>query len=312
MIAGLCPGIAVGAARRLLAQAFRQQELDSPDLDARVLIGHALRLDHSGLASAADRALSADEIAMIAALAARRLAHEPVARITGTKEFWGLEFHITPATLVPRPETETLVEAALGAIDAQGPRDRAVRIADFGTGSGALLLALLSELPQAVGVGTDISPAALATARENAKRLGLAKRAHFTACDFGAALSGPFDLVVSNPPYIASEEIAGLAPEVRDYDPHLALDGGSQGVDKYRHVARDARRILSPEGALLVEIGAGQASAVSDLLRVGGIMVESAEHDIQGHLRALLGRPTPLNKRFPNPKIGLGLCGKSD
>jgi release factor glutamine methyltransferase len=290
---GLVPGLSIAAARRVMAQAFRDGALDSPDLDARVLLGHALGLEHTALVSNGDRTLTAEEISAIAAFAARRLAHEPVARIVGGKEFWSLQFGVTPATLVPRPETETVVAAALAAIP---NRARALRIADFGTGTGALLLALLSELPNATGVGTDISLPALATARDNALHLGVASRAYFVASDYGAALSAPFDLVVSNPPYIASHEIAGLDPEVRDHDPRLALDGGLSGLDGYRAVVADARRILAPEGILVVELGAGQAAAVADLMREGGIAADPPEADLSGHLRALLGRPAIRGK----------------
>ena len=163
-------------------------------------------------------------------LSARRLAGEPVARILGTKEFWSLPIVLSPAVLVPRPETETVVEQALAAVDRNGARTRALRIADLGVGSGAILLALLSELPNAFGVGTDRDPAALAVARDNARRLGLDARAAFVACDFGAALSPGFDLVVTNPPYIASGDIAALPAEVRDFDPRRALDGGRTGL----------------------------------------------------------------------------------
>jgi release factor glutamine methyltransferase len=280
----------IAAARRLMAEAFREQGLDSSDLDARVLVGHALGLDHAALASAAERILTAEEIEAISALTARRLAHEPVARILGFKEFWGLEFRLAPATLVPRPETETVVEAALAAIDEGGPRERPLRVADLGTGSGALLLALLSELPNAWGIGTDLSLPALALARDNAARLGLASRGHFVACDFAAALRGPFDLVVSNPPYVASGDIAGLAPEVREHDPHLALDGGREGLDPYRVIAADAGRILASDGSLVVELGAGQAAAVSALLLSGGIVAGPAKADLSGRPRALPGR----------------------
>jgi release factor glutamine methyltransferase len=273
-----------------MAQTFRNAGLDSPDLDARILTGHALALDHTALASSGERKLTGDETSAIAELAARRLAHEPVARITGRKEFWGLELRVTPATLVPRPETETVVETALVAIP---DKSRALRIADFGTGTGALLLALLSELTNATGVGTDISADALATAEDNATRLGFANRAEFVLCDYGAALHGPFDLVVSNPPYIASGEIAALAPEVRDYDPRLALDGGASGLDGYRAVVADARRILAPKGVLVVELGAGQAPDVGALFHNGGFATEPSRADLSGHLRALLGRPYP-------------------
>jgi release factor glutamine methyltransferase len=286
-IPGLAPGMTVAAARRALTEAFRAAGLDSPDLDARLLVGHALGLDHAALASGGERALTGAEATAVAAVAKRRLAHEPIAHIIGRKEFWGLDLAVTKATLVPRPDTETVVEAALAAIP---DRSLPLRIADFGTGTGALLLALLSELPNAAGVGTDVSAAALMVARGNALHLRLASRADFVVCDYGVALRGPFDLVVCNPPYIASGEIAGLDAEVRDYDPRLALDGGASGLDGYRAVVADARRILSPEGILVVELGAGQAASVAALMREGGIVADGPKPDLSGHFRALWGR----------------------
>jgi release factor glutamine methyltransferase len=223
----------------------------------------------------------------MSALAARRLAREPVARILGIKEFWGLPLRIGAETLVPRPETETVVEAALAAIDHGGPRTRVLRIADLGTGSGALLLALLSELPNADGVGTDVSVATLGTARANAERLGLSRRARFVACDFAAALGGArFDLVVSNPPYIASGDIAALAPEVR-CDPHRALDGGSDGLDAYRSIAAQAPRVLKSGGHLVVELGMGQASGATALFMGAGLESALLRADLAGIPRAL-------------------------
>jgi release factor glutamine methyltransferase len=291
--ANLAPDSTVGAARRQLTAAFAALQLDTPELDARLLVAHALRLDHAGLAGAADRVLSPAERQAIAALMQRRLGHEPVARIMGHKEFWGLDLRLTPATLVPRPETETIVEAALAFIDVAGPRSRPLAVADLGTGSGALLLALLSELPQARAIGTDISLSALAAARDNAERLGLAPRAAFVACSYAGALRGPFDLVVANPPYIAAGHIPSLPPEVRDYDPHAALDGGHDGLAAYRAIAADAARVLRPEGQLIVELGSGQDRLVEALLRQAGWSPQAPRNDLAGIPRALAARPVP-------------------
>jgi release factor glutamine methyltransferase len=275
----------IAAARRQLTRAFNDAGLDTPDLDARILVGHALALDHAALAAQADRRLTGAETDAVAALARRRLGREPVARIVGTKEFWGLPLALNADTLVPRPETETVVEAALAALGDR--RGRALRIADLGTGSGALLLALLSELPGARGVGTDISVAALGCARANAAALGLAGRASFVACNHGRALAGSFDLVVANPPYVASGAIAGLAPEVRDFDPLLALDGGHDGLAAYRAILGDARRLLASHGPLVLELGAGQLAAVASLTAAAGLAPAACRNDLSDVPRAL-------------------------
>jgi release factor glutamine methyltransferase len=288
-IFGLAPGATVGVARRLIAAAFRDGGIDTPELDARILLGHALNLDRAALAANDHRKLAPEETDLLETLAARRIGGEPVARIAGVKEFWGLPLRVTAATLVPRPETETLVEAALAAVDCGGSRSRALRVADLGTGSGALLLALLSELPNAFGVATDISVPALQTARDNARPPRLDARAQFVACDFGKALAGGFDLVVVNPPYIASGDIAGLPAEVR-HDPRLALDGGEDGLACYRAIAADARRLVAPAGHIVVELGIGQEAAVTALFRAAGLETIAARADLSGIARALPAR----------------------
>ncbi len=279
-------GMTVAQARRALAEAFRAAELDSPDLDARLLTEHALGLDAAALAASPLRVLDASESTALAGLAERRLAREPVARIRGAKEFWGLALRVTEATLVPRPETETVVEAALAAIDSGGPRTRPLRIADLGTGSGAILLALLSELPGAFGIGTDRSHAALLVARDNADRLGFSPRASFVVADYGVTLASKLDLIVSNPPYIATPDIAELAPEVR-HDPLDSLDGGFDGLAAYRAIAADVRRLIEPRGYLVLELGAGQAHAVAKLLQLEGLSAAPPRPDLNNVPRAL-------------------------
>ena len=278
----------IAAARQTLTRAFAAAALDSPELDARILVGHALGLDAAGIVSQGARQVTSSERTAMAALAQRRLAHEPVARILGVKEFWGLPFRLNEETLVPRPETETVVETALAAL---GPRrQHALRIADLGTGSGALLLALLSECPRAIGIGTDLSTKAIACARRNARALRLHERASFTVCNYGAALKGSFDLVVSNPPYVRRGDIATLQPEVRLFDPARALDGGDDGLHGYRTITADAGRLLAANGLIVVELGAGQASAVTTFFSTVGLAVESPRADLSAVPRALLAR----------------------
>ena len=287
-------GQTVDAARRALAACFKSGSIESPDLDARLLVGAVLGLDLTGLISAAGRQLTADESTSMEGFARRRLGGEPVARILGAKEFWGLPLTLSAATLVPRPDTETVVELALEMLRASPAQGRPLRIADLGTGSGAILLALLSELPRAVGIGTDISEEALQTAHSNAVDLGLADRATFIACDYASGLSGAFDLVVSNPPYIRSADIAGLATEVRNFDPLAALDGGPDGLDAYRALIPQAMLLLAPRGALVVEVGQGQHGDVRDLMTTAGLAPEgSARADLAGIRRAVGGRKKP-------------------
>src|SRR3569623_2646448 len=225
IIPGLKTDASIAEALRMVPQAFRLAGIESPAADARLLLGHALRLERARLPSQSDRLLVAREVAAIQGLAARRLRHEPVARILGRKEFWSQTLQVSDAVLVPRPETETVVELALELINRDGLLNERLRILDIGTGTGALLLALLSELRNAIGTGTDVSMRALEVARANAEQNKLAARTRFVCSNLADGVSGPFDLVVSNPPYIARAEILSLQPEVRDYDTALALDG---------------------------------------------------------------------------------------
>jgi release factor glutamine methyltransferase len=287
-------GQTVELARRSLATRLKSSGIDSAELDARLLIGDVLGLDLTGTITSANRTLTPDQSTRLENFTRRRLEGEPVARILGIKEFWGLPLKLSAETLVPRPDTETLVELALEMLRANPAPNHSMRIADLGTGSGAILLAMLSELPDARGFGTDISAAALQTAEANAVHLGLADRAIFIACDYAAGLSGPFDLIVSNPPYVRSADIAGLAIEVRDHDPHLALDGGTDGLAAYRALIPQAARLLGPRGALVVEAGAGQSGQIEGLMTAVGLTPESApKADLAGIPRAVAGRKMP-------------------
>lgn len=286
-IPGLKDGASVSEAISLLAQAFHTAGIEAADVDGRLLVGHALHLDRARLIAQSDRILEAREINVISALAARRLKREPVSRILGQKEFWSIALAITPDVLVPRPETETVVEGALDFVVRGGLRMEKLRILDIGTGSGALLLALLRELPNATGTGTDISTGALKVARENAARCGLEDRCTFLVCDIASVAEGPFDLLVSNPPYIAHNEITSLAPEVKNYDPTVALDGGDDGLAAYRAIAADAKRLLAPGARMFVELGAGQEAAVRDLFTNVGLIAGIARTDLAGIPRVL-------------------------
>jgi release factor glutamine methyltransferase len=287
-------GQTVEAARRKLTARFKSSAVDSADLDARVLVGAALSLDLTGLIAAAARPVTPDQATRLEDFARRRLAGEPVARILEAREFWGLPLQLSAATLVPRPDTETVVELALEMVGAAPDPKRPLRIADIGTGSGAILLALLSELPDAYGIGTDISVAALRTAGSNTVRLGFASRAAFVACDYAAALSDSFDLMVSNPPYIRSADIAGLATEVRDHDPLVALDGGADGLDAYRKLIPQAAERLVAGGVLVVEAGHDQSGDIAGLMAAAGLTLDRpAKADLAGIRRAVAARKLP-------------------
>jgi len=288
LVPGLKAGASIAEALRLMAQFFHLNGIEDADADARILLAHALHLDRAQLLAQSDRLLEAREIDTVLPLAVRRLKREPVARILGRKEFWSLPLGLTPDVLVPRPETETIVEAALDRVLRGGLRLERLRVLDIGTGSGALLLALLKEMPNATGTGTDIDAGALACARANAERHNLAGRCSFVAGDMAAGLAGPFDLIVSNPPYVARGEIARLEPEVRDYDPKLALDGGEDGLDAYRAIAAAAPRLLAPDGRLIVELGAGQELSVRTLFTNTGLAIVTVRNDLSGIPRALV------------------------
>jgi release factor glutamine methyltransferase len=282
-------GITLQELRAAAVKRLRAAGIDAPEADVRILLKLALGLDDAGLVSAGRAPISAQEQACFDRLIARRMTGEPIARIAGEKEFWSRSFKLGAATLVPRPETETLVEVALSIFPG---RNAELRVLDLGTGSGILLAAILLERPRAIGVGVDRSEAALRIARENLKGLGLGDRAQFIRGDWSAALATRFDLIVANPPYIASTEIATLSREVRDHDPRLALDGGADGLDAYRAIIAELPQLLSARGAAILELGIGQEEAVTLLARAKGLRVEdSAQRDLGNVARALIVYP---------------------
>lgn len=272
--------IAKGATRLVMAG------IEEPQREARLLLAHVLETDATELALNPDRTVNVNEAGRFAALLERREAHEPFAYITGRRDFWTLELEVSPDTLIPRPDTETLVEAALQFV---GSSAAPVEILDLGTGSGAILLALLAELPRAQGLGVDVSDGALAVARRNALRAGLGTRARFARSSWWSHVSGTFDLVVSNPPYIPSAEIAGLDADVRDHEPRLALDGGPDGLSAYRAILSGLLPRLSPGGILVVEVGAGQAGDVAAMMHASGLPETAIRADLGGHQRVVAG-----------------------
>jgi release factor glutamine methyltransferase len=258
--------------------------IDNPRGEARMLLAVATGWETATVFGYPEREVPDDASSQFRAFVGRRVAGEPAAHITGVREFWSLPFRVTADTLVPRPDTEAVIELALQSFEGR-PKPEA--LLDLGTGTGCLLLALLSEFQSATGVGLDISRAALAVAKENAERLDLAERAAFSLADFAEAPEGPFDLIVSNPPYIASADIADLEIEVRKYDPHAALDGGADGLDAYRAIFQVAPERLTEDGILIFEVGAGQASDVQTLGEKAGMVLLSLRKDLAGIERAL-------------------------
>jgi release factor glutamine methyltransferase len=277
----------IGSTLNEVSAALAQARFDEPRRLARRLVGLALGLTPEEVFARLDRVIGADEEARVAAALRRALTHEPLSRIRGSREFWGLDFALSPDTLDPRPETETLVEAVIARLIDRG---RPYRFLDLGTGSGCLLVALLSEYSRATGIGVDRAFDAVAAAKNNASTLGVGGRAAFLVGDWAAALTERFDVIVANPPYVASAEIAGLPPEVRDFDPRAALDGGSEGLDAYRVIGRDLPRLLTPSGAFACEIGAGQDKAVAEILTEQGLTIDEIVADLAGIPRCVVAR----------------------
>jgi release factor glutamine methyltransferase len=265
--------------------------IDNVRFEARLLLAHAAHLTIEQLVARGNDTTPAGVVEAVRALTARRVRREPMAYILGEREFWGLNFKVTPAVLVPRPDSETLIEASLELLP---DRDRRWRILDLGVGSGCLLLTLLREFPQAAGVGMDASPEALAVARGNAETLGVAGRATLVTGDWrepgwAERLSGPFDLVISNPPYIKSQVIDRLMPEVARFEPRQALDGGPDGLVAYRTIAAASSKLITRGGWLAVEAGEGQSAEIVELFRVAGLTPKAPWKDLGGIERVIAG-----------------------
>lgn len=284
----LLEALEVGAALQRGIARLREAGVEAASRDAKLLLAEATGQDISRLVAFSERSLSADEMTSYEALLARRERREPVSRILGRREFWSLSFAVTADTLDPRPETEVLVEALLARLP--GP-DAEVRLLDLGCGSGCILLAMLSELGKAEGLGVDSSAAAVEVARSNAAALGLEDRAAFQVGDWAAGLEGGWQAIVSNPPYIVESEIEDLAPEVSRFDPRQALSGGPDGLDAYRVLLPQAARLLAPEGLLALEFGIDQGDAVQRLAEAAGFAVRNTVQDLAGRDRCLIATP---------------------
>jgi len=266
------------------ADYFRGKEIESARLDAELLLSATLDMDRVTLYVNFERPLNADELSRYREKVQRRASREPIQYILGETEFWSLPFNVNPAVLIPRADTEVLVEEALQRMDG------CCSVLDIGTGSGAIAIALAHEMPEIYVTAIDCSEAALEVARGNARRNGVEDRVACLAGDLKSLPAGPFDVIVSNPPYIPSRDWEQLMPEVRDHEPRLALDGGDDGLEAYRRIAVQAVQVLSPDGWLLVEVGIGQATVVSALFRAAGLTDVTQRDDYAGIPRVVTGR----------------------
>ena len=278
------------AAWKAAQAALKAARIDSPAIDARLLLEAATGATRLEILTDPHRPLTPDQSATLNGYVERRLRREPVSRILGRKGFWKIMLNVTPDVLSPRPDTETILDVAMLAFEPA----QAFSVIDLGTGSGAILLAVLGDRPGAHGVGTDISSEALAVAKENAANLGLDNRATFLRTEWAAGFGDQsFDLVVSNPPYIPSDDIPGLDPEVREHDPILALDGGPDGLQAYRDLAPEIARILKPGGTFAVEIGWDQGEAVKALFEAAGLEGVKVVKDLGDRHRVVTNGPDP-------------------
>jgi release factor glutamine methyltransferase len=303
-----------GALLTAASERLRLAGVESPRREARLLLAYALGVRQEDLVSKQIAQPGADALVRFETALARRVAREPLAYILGLREFWSLDFAVGPDVLVPRPESEVLIEEALRRFPV---RDAPLRVLDLGTGSACLLLAFLSERPRAQGVGADISQAALAVAAQNAAALGLEKRTRFVRSNWTKKISGAFDAIFINPPYIADGELSRLEPEVARYEPRSALEGGADGLAAYRAIAGSLRRHLSPEGLVFLEIGEGQAQSVAELLAQTRLSIDGTVYDLAGIPRCLvvgLRQEKFRQKRIGNrgaKRLGFAPLGKT-
>ena len=294
-------------AYRMLAWHLKEKGIDNPSLDARLLVQAACACDEIDMIREPGKRISDGEEIILSGYEARRLKGEPVSRILGRREFWGLDFLIGPHTLDPRADSETLVEVALTLL----PVDKKAAILDLGTGSGCLLIALLHERKETTGVGNDLDMETLDLAQENASKAGVSDRATFRHGRWAAGIGQKFDLVISNPPYIRVPDIGKLAPEVRDFDPHLALFAGDDGLDAYRELAQVLPALLLPSGHAVIELGQGQGPEVSALFEGAGLTIVTIADDL-GHVpRALVARLSHAQPSFAPPEKSVGMGVRS-
>jgi release factor glutamine methyltransferase len=273
----------INTAKRDLAKQFLAAGLDTPDLDARLLLMAATGLSHADLIARSEAAISPDSAKLIANYAKRRLAGEPIDHILGCREFYGRKFKVTKDVLSPRPETELLVEAALNTIK----NITAPRLLDLGTGSGAIIISILTENTEATGMAIDLSAAALTIAQANAQTHNVSDRLSFVQGSWFEPVTGKFDIILSNPPYITDAAMGGLSPEVANFDPGLALRGGADGLDAYRAIIGGAPAHLKPGGYLIFEIGYDQGQAVTALLKAASFRDIDLARDLAGHDRVI-------------------------
>jgi release factor glutamine methyltransferase len=279
-------------ADHLLKQArHKLADVETPSLDARLLLQHVMGLSHEALIAEPQIQITDEAAKQFEALVERRKRHEPISRILRLREFYGRDFIVTPDVLDPRPDTEVLIETALALL----PPDKSLRLLDLGTGSGIIAITLLAERPMADAVAVDVSETAIKVARQNAKAHSVDTRLHFITSSWFDAVTGHFDAILSNPPYIEAGVVPTLEEEVRNFDPHLALIGGADGLDCYRAIASKSLSHLNPNGFVAVEIGAGQENAVTSIFAANHFYIDSQHRDLGGHIRCLVFRAGPTN-----------------